>query len=351
MELELVKDSTNPFIESKITIPISVRLTHFIKVRNLTPEKLEKLSLETEGKSICARSIYNYLNGKTQNIKEKNIERLAELMGIKSEHLRRDIGKFFRGTEEFDELLKNSSDVYTYLDKDGNSYLLPKDYEKDLDEYLLDQEEDWIVDSADIDDSSNIKILENILFKFASLHLSDCYKLAIYFDGYIKINRNTYQFVLRYHSLNKDGKEKLKNLVNQLGTTIELQLYNSNIFTNYLPSFFKVRDLIKKDTYKSLNIEKDTPEGKKIYFSLLKEFSEKVNNVKDINDIERFYNLIDYILLFGPDDWDMIIAFTLLADNLGLFLTEKQEAITLFAEKLLKESRYSKDWKYFQNLF
>lgn len=331
-------------------MPFSIRLEYFLNeyYRNeaialgesieninsnpLTSKKLEEKSYSTNGIRIQKESVYKYLKGKSMP-KEETLERLAELLYAPIENLREDLGRYYRGISKIRHKIDGEKFDDNFLDKNGKLSLYG-DYEFDGHEFI---------DDCSIEDKNeNLdKLLkEDISDSFNKMDLLSCYKLIKYYNAYINIHDDVWEFLCNFTLLNSKGKEKLKKYISTFSTKIEFQLENINIFSKYIPLFVEIRDLKEDDFQNSFKQEYckfKTDEQAKNYYK--EDLFNKLKN-ESLGTVERFSKQMEPIVTMEVEDWNIVISYFLLTKFSFYIPSEEQHMLLTISNELVEDIRY-----------
>lgn len=297
------------FIDTNIEFPFSKRLSYFQKLRGLTPEDMGLRLESEEGEGNKTRLIYKYISGEIRKPNDDTVVKLSELLNIKPDHLRYDLGKQMRIISTVENRLENES-VMDFL----KANRLYGNYEYEDYEYYNALEETYVSE-------------DDFIEVYESMEIEACYKLTKYFDSYINVDQNAWLLIQQYNVLNDKGKAKLKKLLFDFQTRIDQQLCN----LNKVMEFVELRNRTSEDF--GYNIKENKSE-------LWSVFSEKLSKLIPM-DFERFYYQMDSITTMDQDDLDILISYFLIADSSTNRLSEKQELLLIISNELFYDEEYS----------
>jgi|GEM_PF-4557013 len=181
--------------------------------------------------------------------------------------------------------------------------------------------------------------IENINKIKSTFEKMDCY--SIYdlnqtFDIYTRMGKVAWNLLVDFNQFNDLGKKKLKDSINNMETTIAEQSKSLNTVLPYL----KFRENNYADIKKSFaNNSKKFKDEYEFKQKIQKELLHKLK-MTSYENVELFAEQIDSVTTMDKDDWNLLIAYTLLNDGFLYMQSKKQDQILDMVDKMVEDKKY-----------
>lgn len=178
--------------------------------------------------------------------------------------------------------------------------------------------------------------INQIVIKFRNSDYTIEYDLCHNFDIYTRMGNVAWNLLVGANLLDDFGKNKLRDSISILKTSIAEQVHTLDAVLPYL-ELIKEKEITQKIGGKTRESKSENTDKRKLEKQLLRKLKSA-----SIEIAELFLVQMDSITTMDKDDWNLLIAYTLLGGGNFYMQSEQQEQILDLVDDMIQEKKHVK---------